>query len=952
MRRSFYFLIACLLSLQTFSQGSQQAIYNAYHLSKKIVELERKLKKDTSNRFEKEIGEIYSYLLFYADIELSDTAPNRLSDALTSKKYNTLWKIYSLILSKIPVEEKIRALTEESLRAYLIKTYTQKDLDSNKNVTSLLKNLEKKNKYLVSLQKESTELADVIKNGDTIRIKLDNTLEKISVVQKRLKEAENQLDFDSLASLKSEQAGFEDSITKQHQRIKIGMKKIDDLKRDIDATIGEIIKLLRNNNNDRLITSINAYLVSKNFINDVSFAYNYTDKETFSYVSANQLATEKIIERTYDEKGGFRVLSQADMIDAIAIYLAKRVKQESVMWFFETIKKNAANYQLIKTFFPNTITLLQSNEVYEIPNLGSQWRYALSKDFVKMPVNVFNSPWFKKWFYQDGKNENNKLLFEYLRSVLNIADLLIQRYNYRGLIKQMYLQLSNEKSESKNPRKGDILPLHIFSLLYAINQECFVVGDSNNIRMLNFEDLRSMTKSEIEVMLSLIDLKYDKVISKFIQSGNIAFSDQQINSVRRWLGAIEGGVKQFEKIRADFEKSLEQAKKGDVREVIYSQFNVWENLFGLFDLVIPDTSWRPAWMVKMDGQVIKIKEVTKGALEVYNQLDLRNYAGAVNSLLQLLEKMFYADNERFSLNLITLDTAFNDNIPVFIRSAHWKEYIDSSGKLKQDAFVDSNKGKIVFRQNSIAASLIFERDRHAIQLIRKLAGFLNDVMLATDSKKLAKVVESYALPPGSYKRKRNSWWSLDLNAFVGAYGAYEFARKNVDGNATPVLKSSGWVYGVTAPIGISLSKTFGRKLNIYNPVKDEYIRNPDKLRFKHNNVFCRSSTTLTITASIVDIGAVVSYRFNNSEDSVLPQQPNWAQVFSPGISLSLGLRNTPLVLSAGYQYTPQLRKIKRGNAEPLLNSNRLYIGVLFDLPLANLFQHSYMEPSTKKRRRP
>lgn len=80
-------------------------------------------------------------------------------------------------------------------------------------------------------------------------------------------------------------------------------------------------------------------------------------------------------------KVAFRLPSEAEMINALAIYLANRIKQESVMWFFEKITQNASRYELLNLFFPTTMKLLQGNEVYEIPNLGAQWQICFIERF-------------------------------------------------------------------------------------------------------------------------------------------------------------------------------------------------------------------------------------------------------------------------------------------------------------------------------------------------------------------------------------------------------------------------------------------------------------------------------------------------------------------------------------------------------------------------------------------
>ncbi|MFM9911030.1 MAG: hypothetical protein ACKVOW_16945, partial [Chitinophagaceae bacterium] len=603
------------------------------------------------------------------------------------------------------------------------------------------------------------------------------------------------------------------------------------------------------------------------------------------------------------------------------------------------------------------------------------------------------SSWFKKWF--TNKTAQDSLILEYLAAGFDIGDLLMQRYNYRNLVKQMYLQLN---SGNDNSNINAVKPKDIFSLLYAINEECFIISKKDtSYRLLNYEDLRLMNKDELEIMFSLIDMKYGGSFSKLLGLANKPFelNRDDMNSLRRWLGGIENNIKQFQKIQEDFNRTQEELKNGKKEDAVYSLFNLWESVNTLFDMVIPDSTLKPAWMKGVDAQSDKIKVFTKKGFEVYNQISLKNYAGAVSSVISVLEDFFYNNNSTFTIT----ENHFKDRLtPTAVNNVRKREtypqvidkgilvkysyskkindqisiensrVIESAIKAKRISkesvkklshsdslaygikpFAKISNDTFKFKQTDLPAAILFERDRHAIQLIRKLAGFLNDVMLTTDSKKLAKVVESYALPPGSYKRKRNNWWSVDFNAYVGAFGGYEVATRNVGTSSLPP-RIKGWVYGITAPIGVSLSKTFGRKLRI-DSLGDALIRNPDKIRITKTQIKERGNATFTMTVSVVDLGAVVSYRFNNTKDSVLPQQVKWEQVFSPGISFAYGFRNTPLVISAGYQYTPRLRKIEQIADNPKnqqYNANRFQLGLLFDLPLANIWQRSFYPPRMKK----
>ena len=969
-------LVTAVVMLQMSSHVLSQKdtnVYNAYTMAKDLVLMDGEVSagKNPLQIDPARLQRNLKYMVWYADLQ--DLDRKAQLDTLITRlgRYPRLVALYRKIYGVILDTIGLLSVTPSQIES----TYNDIFINAPKikaTLSGLYGTIQLYTDKINKLIEDTTELDKEISNFKTLA----------SNEQLKLTELENKLKELTDTSLLRETIIFESAAARR-------------LKEELDRKVIKNTELREKNKNDRItaearlkkanndllayfkineedptvirfIQRVNKLDISQTFIE----RYN-NNPEIEKEIRLVQEYKEAIINEASSNSLQFKLPNQTEIIDAIAIYLAKRVKQEAVMWFFETIKKNASQYELIQTFFPNTITLLQSNEVYEIPNLGSQWRYALSKDFVKLPRNVFTSEWFKKWFAE--KTGDNGLLLEYLNAGFDIGDLLVQRYSYRNLVKQLYLQLSNANDNS--PNKKLIKPRDIFSLLYAINEECFLISHKDtSYRLLQFEDLRTMNKDELEIMFSLMDMKYGRSISRFFDAAttkNFVIEQQDVNSVRRWLGGIETGIKQFEKIQDDFNKTQEEIKNGKKEDAVFSLFNLWESVNALFDLVIPDTLSKPAWMNGLTQNAGKVKLFTKMGFEVYNQITLSNYAGAVNTTISIIEELFYYNDKKFTISdgvfkerLVVVKNKRKDRYitqyPEIVNTGIRKDTpaamkkpekdIEPTGKktgISQNDTVKLNQANSLhhLKRTDTRAAILFERDRHAINLIRKLAGFLNDVMLTTDSKKLAKVVESYALPPGSYKRKRNSWWSLDLNAFVGAHAGYEIARKDIDPFVKP-LKSKGYVYGITAPIGLSLSKTFGRRLR-GDSVSESLIRNPDKLRIAKKSLYQRGNATFTITAFIIDIGAVVSYRFNNTADSVLPQDVKWAQLFSPGIQLAYGFRNTPLVISAGYQYTPQLRKIDEQPGDSKnrqYNANRFQLALMFDLPLANIWQRSFYGP--------
>jgi len=61
------------------------------------------------------------------------------------------------------------------------------------------------------------------------------------------------------------------------------------------------------------------------------------------------------------------------------------------------------------------------------------------------------------------------------------------------------------------------------------------------------------------------------------------------------------------------------------------------------------------------------------------------------------------------------------------------------------------------------------------------------------------------------------------------------------------------------------------------------------------------------------------------------------QVFSPGVSVNLGMKNTPLTWGLGAQYTPELRRIThQGQVITKANAWRFFLRLSWDFPLLNV----------------
>lgn len=639
-------------------------------------------------------------------------------------------------------------------------------------------------------------------------------------------------------------------------------------------------------------------------------------------------------------KTSLRLPSEAEMINALAIYLANRIKQESVMWFFEKITQHAGRYDLLNLFFPSTIRLLQGNEVYEIPNLGAQWQYALSKDFMQMPSNVLRSDWLKqRW---PGVEKYGP----YITGTLDFAELIAKRYSYREAIRSLYLSLPTPTPNEQNWFQFR----DYISILYAINTELFLPDSASKFRMLAYEDLRSMSRNEMEIMLSLMDMKYEGAFSKLIKGVSIPANtpskiDLDVEKIRRMLGNLQLAIGRVEKIGADYMDEQRRMQQNGQKDWFYTTYNVWGSIYQVFDVLngvddqlVNDTALHYARKAFQFGGHV---------FEIYNLITKKNFAGAVLNTLSLIDTLLYENknDHKFSIAFSRIkhdaslfsSTHLKDHFIELIQSGKWQ----SIEGLQYDPSTDT----VWFTKYSPVAAVLFDQERHALQLIRKLSGFLNDAALAQGDKQLAKVVESYAMPVGSYKRKRNNWWSVDLNAFAGPYVGYEWSSRQKNDPTGGHDTKTGGVWGFSVPIGISVSKTFGKRWKNHEQLTEDIIRNPDKIKLLRKGLYKRSGWTFTLTGSIVDLGAVVSYRLGDTPgDTAINQSFKWSQFISPGLHLSVALPGSPFVLSTGLQYTPQLRRYEEAGKpnEKQFNTTRVYLGLMFDLPLFNFWERKHI----------
>jgi hypothetical protein len=199
--------------------------------------------------------------------------------------------------------------------------------------------------------------------------------------------------------------------------------------------------------------------------------------------------------------------------------------------------------------------------------------------------------------------------------------------------------------------------------------------------------------------------------------------------------------------------------------------------------------------------------------------------------------------------------------------------------------------------------------KDAISKVLKYGSFMAALVEAESPEEAKAAIEAVALPPGSYTIKRESNFSVALNGYLGFFAGSEW----IDNATNHTLVNN---LALSAPVGFS---------------------------FSWGDV-CRSSKnpwSLGIMFSVIDLGNVASYRFDNGSATDLESVPSiqLKHIVAPGLFFEAGWGGTPLTLGFGAQIGPRLRQIEAGaNANDIGGMYvRLGATVKVDIPILSLY---------------
>ncbi|MEO6732666.1 MAG: hypothetical protein ABIN01_15705 [Ferruginibacter sp.] len=181
----------------------------------------------------------------------------------------------------------------------------------------------------------------------------------------------------------------------------------------------------------------------------------------------------------------------------------------------------------------------------------------------------------------------------------------------------------------------------------------------------------------------------------------------------------------------------------------------------------------------------------------------------------------------------------------------------------------------------------------------KYGSFAANIVQAKNSDDVERAIEAVVLPAGSASIKKKMSFSIALNGYLGGFYGNEYLAAK---------KTNRWgaISGMYAPVGITFSTRVGE-------------------------------SSLSAFLSLIDIGAVASYRLKDDSTASLPEV-KLQNILAPGLGLIYGIPRLPLSIGYTYQFGPALRVIN--NTDKIVSNQlnrRWHFFLAVDIPLANFY---------------
>ncbi|MBK8485830.1 MAG: hypothetical protein IPL31_16135 [Saprospiraceae bacterium] len=587
-------------------------------------------------------------------------------------------------------------------------------------------------------------------------------------------------------------------------------------------------------------------ILAKYELHKLNITTNNFLREFISLYEEAGTESESPINRSSKSESGLGGLDVTLYADALAKFLVKRTKEELTINFFqkfkETIESN--DYRDFQSLFQHTYgtLLVIGTEIYNYQMYLSTLRQNFEKDLSLLPDNVTKIIDNHRPFFDQ---------YPQLETSLNLSSAFSIAIRDGTHPAQFLENLDNFQLRGLDPTlTGLIQTLKLFSVSLKNND---AVGkrywiDSKELLPL----VRDIKFLKIFLGLFLQDVKRAQ-----ITIAGIAV-DSMLNQVGEQYNLYAPIYQTFLKNLTGTTDRLNRILENS--KITTSPEDKLENVLSYFDVC----------MQLMDN-IAKIPKLLPANIsaDIFNPDALKKINHYIDISRNSIQLISHINNRKYSSAISNLTSLYD----------------------------------LIFLENE--SKLDFEINKKLRNKLLKYGNFMAAMSEAENSDQAAEIIETFALPAGSARIKRETSCNIALNAYLGPFIGTE---RNIRVNDT-----FEFVWGLTAPVGISFS---AGKLG----------KNEGK----------KGGKSLSLFFPIIDIGALTAFRFRDNESSI--PKITFAEIFSPGAFLSFGFGKTPISVNAGYQIAPLLRTVgPENNISKLDYYGRVSFSVLVDIPLMNFY---------------
>lgn len=442
-----------------------------------------------------------------------------------------------------------------------------------------------------------------------------------------------------------------------------------------------------------------------------------------------------------------------------------------------------------------------------------------------------------------------------------------------------------------------------------------------------------------EIILDLSEKKFAVAILKALEIASELLPENDFTQIVQLVGAIDKLKEPFEKDNLAFINEV--SNKAMKAKKPFSKIDLEQvDLARKFDLLLDEVvvfhkvnygASSPSQWVTLHSEILAVKTVLQ---KVNSHLVTDTIAEAdINAVVNLgrnkyfgrVLMAYFSDNAIGLLLENNLEEILSD-IYITVRGKRERLFTDADirvfvssvdnymSSIVRWSFATSKKQKYRDTMNTYRDALVFNVQKYTLSLptkfkvnpnsqLFKLVHFVNDMASSENSEDVEKAIEAFALPSGSFAIKRTAKFNAAINSYPGVLLGSQLTRRDYDqkkwvGNPTSSL---------SVPVGLSMSWGSERmgSLGLYVP--------------------------------IIDVGAITRLHLDDDTSTLVLPDINFKNIVSPGFYIVYGIPRSPLSITHGFQFGPDLRKIDADGNTQRFESWRVGLGLTLDIPLLNLY---------------